>query len=295
MTSRTRIIVQVHAAAVAVALLAGCATTKQELPPIDKGPIGDVDAGESAAAPVTPATAPRKGGLYRDPLVTTGHDRSAATAATQKNVNLANAGTPTSNPAQQAAPTQVAEQTVAMNQREPEATATSGAPHHTGLYAAQPQQTATDSAPANSIVPPDMPSRPFQATVNSVYSLQKQPQSEPQMPANPTAQPAAAAPVVVTQRPPTKAEILAGLAPDPKKRRQAPRANQQPVTMPSASPSSEIVPGMPAQLQASLPGGVPGAANTGGLTEMDKIQGAPEATGMTKDSFIKKFLAKIRK
>jgi len=293
MTSRTRIVFQVQAAAFAVALLAGCATTKQDLPPIDKGPIGDVDAGESAVVPPASATAPKKGGLYRDPLVTTGHDRSAAAAL--KSAKPANAAATASSAPQHIATPSADEQMVAMNQTESDATAASGTPHHNGLYAAQPQQAATDSAPANSIVPPDMPSRPFQATVNSVYSLSKQQQSQPQVQANQPAQPAAAAPVVVPQRPPTKAEILAGLAPDPKKRRQAPRADQQPVTMPSASPSSEIVPGMPAQLQASLPGGVPGAANSGDITEMDKIQGAPEATGMTKDSFIKKFLAKIRK
>ncbi|MBF2716032.1 hypothetical protein [Agrobacterium vitis] len=268
-----------------LALLAGCATTKTPPPIVEQGAIGDADVVETAAHPASVSPPPNKGGLYRDPLVNTGH-RKPGTASGAAGAN--GSATLSSGPS--------AEQVVAMNQSRPEQTAS---PNSSGLYSASHPSddgAASASSPANSIVPPNMPVRPFQATVNSVYSVQKpleqtQPQTQPQTQANQPIEPVVAptpAPVVVKQRPASKAEILAGLAPNPKKVRTAPKAQQ--TTMPQQQMSP-----VPAQLQTSLPTAAPGMASSAGVTEMEKIEGAPGAQGMTKDSFIKKFLAKIRK
>ncbi|MCE6073440.1 hypothetical protein FS764_11885 [Agrobacterium vitis] len=270
-----------------LALLAGCATTKTPPPIVEQGAIGDADVVETAAHPASVSPQPNKGGLYRDPLVNTGHRKPVTVsgpAGTDASANLS------SGPS--------AEQVMAMNQSRPEQTTS---PSSSGLYSAShpaDDGTASANSPANSIVPPNMPVRPFQATVNSVYSVQKpmepsqtQTQTQPQMQANQPIEPVVAptpAPVVVKQRPASKAEILAGLAPNPKKVRTAPKAQQ--ATMPQQQMSP-----VPAQLQTSLPTAAPGMANSAGVTEMEKIEGAPGAQGMTKDSFIKKFLAKIRK
>ncbi|MCM2439893.1 hypothetical protein HGO34_09210 [Agrobacterium vitis] len=273
------------AAVFGLALLAGCATTKTPPPIVEQGAIGDADVVETAAHPASVSPPPNKGGLYRDPLVNTGH-RKPGTASGAAGAN--GSATLSSGPS--------AEQVVAMNQSRPEQTAS---PNSSGLYSASHPSddgAASASSPANSIVPPNMPVRPFQATVNSVYSVQKpleqtQPQTQPQKQANQPIEPVVAptpAPVVVKQRPASKAEILAGLAPDPKKVRTAPKAQQ--TTMPQQQMSP-----VPAQLQTSLPTAAPGMASSAGVTEMEKIEGAPGAQGMTKDSFIKKFLAKIRK
>ncbi|MGV2128582.1 hypothetical protein ACQZ4Q_08390 [Agrobacterium vitis] len=264
-----------------LALLAGCATTKTPPPVVEQGAIGDADVVETAAHPANVSSQPNKGGLYRDPLVNTGH-RKPITVGTNGSANLS------SGPS--------SEQVVAMNQSKPEQAASQSS---SGLYSAphpSDDGAASANSPANSIVPPNMPVRPFQATVNSVYSVQKpieqsQTQTQPQMQANQPIEPVVAptpAPEVVKQRPASKAEILAGLAPNPKKVRTAPRAQQ--ATMPQQQMSP-----VPAQLQTSLPTAAPGMANSAGVTEMEKIEGAPGAQGMTKDSFIKKFLAKIRK
>ncbi|MVA70192.1 hypothetical protein GOZ81_03810 [Agrobacterium vitis] len=270
-----------------LALLSGCATTKTPPPVVEQGAIGDADVVETAAHPANVSLQPNKGGLYRDPLVNTGHRKPitvSGTTATNGSANLS------SGPS--------AEQAVAMNQSKPEQAASQSS---SGLYSAphpSDDGAASANSPANSIVPPNMPVRPFQATVNSVYSVQKpieqsqtQTQTQPQMQANQPIEPVVAptpAPEVVKQRPASKAEILAGLAPNPKKVRTAPRAQQ--TTMPQQQMSP-----VPAQLQTSLPTAAPGMASSAGVTEMEKIEGAPGAQGMTKDSFIKKFLAKIRK
>ncbi|BCH59535.1 hypothetical protein RvVAR0630_21590 [Agrobacterium vitis] len=268
-----------------LALLAGCATTKTPPSVVEQGAIGDADVVETAAHPANVSPQPNKGGLYRDPLVNTGHRKPITVpgpTGTNGSANLS------SGPS--------AEQVVAMNQSRPEqATSQSSS----GLYSAphpSDEGAASANSPANSIVPPNMPVRPFQATVNSVYSVQKpieqsQTQTQPQMQANQPIEPVVVptpATEVVKQRPASKAEILAGLAPNPKKVRTAPRAQQ--ATMPQQQMSP-----VPAQLQTSLPTAAPGMANSAGVTEMEKIEGAPGAQGMTKDSFIKKFLAKIRK
>ncbi|MGV1768741.1 hypothetical protein ACQZ6B_01055 [Agrobacterium vitis] len=266
-----------------LALLSGCATTKTPPPVVEQGAIGDADVVETAAHPANVSPQPNKGGLYRDPLVNTGHRKPitvSGAAGADGSANLS------SGPS--------AEQLVAMNQSKPEQAAS---PSSSGLYSAphpSDDGAASANSPANSIVPPNMPVRPFQATVNSVYSVQKpieQSQTQPQMQANQPIEPVVAptpAPEVVKQRPASKAEILAGLAPNPKKVRTAPKAQQ--ATMPQQQMSP-----VPAQLQTSLPTAAPGMANSAGVTEMEKIEGAPGAQGMTKDSFIKKFLAKIRK
>ncbi|MGV1953130.1 hypothetical protein ACQZ44_20125 [Agrobacterium vitis] len=273
------------AAVFGLALLAGCATTKTPPPIVEQGAIGDADVVETTAQPASVSPQPNKGGLYRDPLVNTGHRKPGTVSGA---AGADGSATLSSGPS--------AEQVVAMNQSRPEQTAS---PNSSGLYSASHPSddgAASASSPANSIVPPNMPVRPFQATVNSVYSVQKpmeqsQTQTQPQMQANQPIEPVVAptpAPEVVKQRPASKAEILAGLAPNPKKVRTAPKAQQ--ATMPQQQMSP-----VPAQLQTSLPTAAPGMANSAGVTEMEKIEGAPGAQGMTKDSFIKKFLAKIRK
>ncbi|MUO77676.1 hypothetical protein GOZ78_02025 [Agrobacterium vitis] len=281
------------AAVFGLALLAGCATTKTQPPIVEQGAIGDADVVETAAHPASVSPQTNKGGLYRDPLVNTGH-RKPGTVSGAAGAN--GSTTLSSGPS--------AEQVVAMNQSRPEQTASSNssglysAPHPSddGAASANIPASSQASSPANSIVPPNMPVRPFQATVNSVYSVQKpmeqsQTQIQPQMQANQPIEPVVTptpAPEVVKQRPASKAEILAGLAPNPKKVRTAPRAQQ------TTTPQQQMSP-VPAQLQTSLPTAAPGMANSAGVTEMEKIEGAPGAQGMTKDSFIKKFLAKIRK
>ncbi|HBF32704.1 hypothetical protein [Rhizobium sp.] len=249
-------------ALLAVSLLASCSTTKTPPPIVDQGPIGDVDAPQV----VTPKT---KDGGYRDPLVSTGRKKTTAAATV---------------PTSPTAPTQMASaDTIA-------APAAAPATAQGGLYAAHAQPTA-DQANTNSIVPSGMPSRTIQATVTSVFSTQK--------PLEPQAQPVAPAPVAAaTQqtRPPTKAEILAGLAPDPNKRPQGRRVI--PPTMPGQMPpamAAQINPAVAAQLQGSIPTASPAAADSSAATQMEQIQGAPEAQGMTRDSFIKKFLSKLRK
>ncbi|WP_429930253.1 hypothetical protein [Agrobacterium vitis] len=273
------------AAVFGLALLAGCATTKTQPPIVEQGAIGDADVVETAAHPASVSPQTNKGGLYRDPLVNTGHRKPGTVSGAAEANRSANLS---SGPS--------AEQVVAMNQSRPEQTAS---PNSSGLYSASHPSddgAASANSPANSIVPPNMPVRPFQATVNSVYSVQKpmeqsQTQTQPQMQANQPIEPVVTptpVPEVVKQRPASKAEILAGLAPNPKKVRTAPRAQQ------TTTPQQQMSP-VPAQLQTSLPTAAPGMASSAGVTEMEKIEGAPGAQGMTKDSFIKKFLAKIRK
>jgi hypothetical protein len=259
----------------ALTLLASCATTKEPAPDVDQGAIGDTDA---------PQVIYRDKGAYRDPMVSTG----------RKGSNAAPAKAPTA----QLSYTQEVETA--------DAAAPNAAAAQTSLFAAHPQ-APTDAESVNSIVPSGLPTRSIQATVTSVYSLQKpleqQAQVEP-------VEPAPAAPVVHQQRPPTKAEILAGLAPDPSKRqhmqqmRRPGMANQMnpgqiiPGQINPAMVSqmaSQLSPGEAARLQASIPTATPAAANSSAATQMEQIEGAPQAQGMTRDSFIKKFLAKLRK
>lgn len=252
----------VATALMALSLLASCATTKTPAPVVDQGAIGDAD---------VPQVVYRDNkGPYRDPQVTTG--RKAASTPPVK----------TSAPQKNESP----EQQVAEN------TPNEAAPTQNSLFAAHPA-TPPETASGNSIVPTGMPSRSIQATVTSVYSLQKpleqqaQPQPIEQAPAEPVAQ---------QQRTPSKAEILAGLAPDPRKRQQSPQARQ--ATMPNQitpAMAAQMNPAMAAQMQASIPTASPAAADSNAATQMEQIQGSPQAQGMTRDSFIKKFLSKLRK
>lgn len=256
-----------------LSLLASCAATKAPGPIADQGSIGDADVPQV----VSPKTT---NGTYRDPLVSTSRKKTASHSAQ----------TVTPSPAQ--------EQTAQPQEVVAENTAAPAAVAQGGLYAAHAQPTE-ESATTNSIVPSGMPTRPIQATVTSVYSLQRplEPQVQPQ-----PAQPAQAAATHQT-RPPTKAEILAGLAPDPNKRRQAqrPQVVQGQVIggqmvggqLPPAV-AAQINPATAAQLQGSIPTASPAAADSSAATQMEQIEGAPQAQGMTRDSFIKKFLAKLR-
>lgn len=262
-----------------LSLLASCAATKAPGPIADQGSIGDEDVPQV----VSPKTT---NGTYRDPLVSTSRKKTASHSAQ----TVALSATQT-----QTAPAQMAQaQTVVA-----ENTATPAAVAQGGLYAAHAQPTE-ESSSSNSIVPSGMPTRPIQATVTSVYSLQRplEPQVQPQ-----PAQPAQAAATHQT-RPPTKAEILAGLAPDPNKRRptqQRPQVAQGQIIggqmmggqLPPAV-AAQINPATAAQLQGSIPTASPAAADSSAATQMEQIEGAPQAQGMTRDSFIKKFLAKLR-
>ncbi|MCM2292901.1 hypothetical protein NAC44_11255 [Allorhizobium sp. BGMRC 0089] len=164
----------------------------------------------------------------------------------------------------------------------------SAAPH--SLFSAPSVQADAVAGNGQSPAPSALPGRPFQATVASVYSLQtQQPQVEVPQQAKPQTPPV----VVVTPqssapRPPTKAEILAGLAPDPHQRRTATRRQV------AGAPGAMMNPAIAARLQASMPTAMPAMANSTGASEMEQIEGAPQAQSMTKDSFIKKFLSKMR-
>lgn len=256
-----------------ISLLASCAATKAPGPIADQGSIGDADVPQV----VSPKTS---NGTYRDPMVSTSRKKTPNHSA-----QIAEPA-PTQSDVAQAQPvgTEHASQPAAVAQG--------------GLYAAH-SQPADESAASNSIVPSGMPTRPIQATVTSVYSLQKplEPQVQPQ-----PAEPAAAA--VHQNRPPTKAEILAGLAPDPTKRRavqprpqvaqgQAMAGQMIPGQMPPAL-AAQLNPATAAQLQGSIPTASPAAAGSSAATQMEQIEGSPESQGMTRDSFIKKFLAKLR-
>ncbi|MBB4956104.1 hypothetical protein H4S14_004193 [Agrobacterium vitis] len=251
----------------ALSMLTACATTKSPAPAkvsvTDQGSIGDAD------VPQVVYRADK--GPYRDPLVSTGHKATVANPA-----KTSASATPEAQETPAAAPQDVA----------------ASAPAQGGLYAAHPQETP-DTATGNSIVPSGMPARSIQATVTSVYSLQKPAEQQAQIE---PVEPAPAAPVVQKQRPPSKAEILAGLAPDPRKRQQSPQMRQ--TVMPgqiTPAMAAQLNPAAAAQLQASIPTASPAAANSTAATQMEQIEGAPQAQGMTRDSFIKKFLAKLRK
>lgn len=246
----------------ALSLLASCATTKTPAPETDQGSIGDAD--------VPQVVYRNQKGPYRDPLVTTGHKAT---------------GTP---PAKTSAvvPTEphATEVTAAASQE--------AAPTQNNLFTAH-ASTPAETTNGNSIVPTGMPTRSIQATVSSVYSLQKP--LEPQVQTQPV-EPTPAAPVVRQQRPPSKAEILAGLAPDPRKRQQSPQTRQ--VVMPNQmnpAMAAQMNPAVAAQLQASIPTASPATTDSGAATQMEQIEGAPKAQSMTRDSFIKKFLSKLRK
>lgn len=259
-------------ALIALSMLGSCATTKAPAPIADQGSIGDAD---------VPQVVYRNKGPYKDPLVTTQHAgpeaRSEATPSHAGNINEAQA--------EPAAP-------------RPSVSSTRG-----GLFTAQAQPAAQTEG-NNSIVPSRMPSRSIQATVASVYSLQTPLEQDAQIqPTDPAPQ---QMPAEQQPRRPSKAEILAGLAPDPSKRQnmQQMRQSSAPAqTMPAQSMPAQTTPTMAtqlspaetAQLQASIPTATPAAANSTAASQMEQIQGAPQAQGMTRDSFIKKFLAKLRK
>ncbi|MDQ0457244.1 hypothetical protein [Rhizobium paknamense] len=250
------------------AVLAGCTTQKAELPPLEQGAIGDAD----AVAANTPAAKPASGlkQPYRDPYVS-----AAPKTAQQK-------------PAKPVVlPAEVAENLAANVQSD-------AAPVSTPHAAAPTEADAANS----SIVPQNMPTRRFQATVASVFSVQSPP-AQPVQTQNPQMRPETAMvpaqqPVQQPMRAPTKAEIQAGLAPDPHKARQAVRPKQQAVLQQyqQGQPMSE---GVPAQLQATMPAAMKAQANSGGVSQMEQIEGDPKQQSMTKDGFLKKFLAKFRK
>ncbi|TWD58159.1 hypothetical protein FB480_101916 [Agrobacterium vitis] len=258
-------------ALIAFSLLGSCATTKTPPPIADQGSIGDADA---------PQVVYRNKGPYKDPLVTTQHSepqtQSQATPRHTANMNEAQA---------EPAP---ARQNISANRG--------------GLFTAQ-AQPAVQTEGNNSIVPSRMPSRSIQATVASVYSLQTPLEQDASI--QPT-EPAPVMPIEQQSRRPTKAEILAGLAPDPSKRQNMQKiresdASGQSITTQTApaqnapAMATQLTAAETAQLQASIPTATPASANSTAASQMEQIQGAPEAKGMTRDSFIKKFLAKLRK
>ncbi len=261
MKTSTRQASKTSLALIALALLSSCATTKTPPPIVDQGAIGDAD--------VPQVVTHKPGhGPYRDPLVSTGASKSSA----QTSEAVA--------PAQNQAP-------VVMADNSPQPAAATG---QGGLYASH-AQPANDSATTNSIVPGGMPARSIQATVSSVYSVQRPLEQQTQI------QPAEApAPVTQQTRPPSKAEILAGLAPDPRKR--APGRQIVPPVVPgqmTPAMAAQTNPATIAQLQGSIPTASPASADSSAASQMEQIQGNPQAQGMTRDSFIKKFLSKLRK
>lgn len=255
-------------ALIALSILASCATTKAPATVADQGAIGDAD---------VPQVVYRNKGPYKDPLVTTAQNAGHAEAPAQASTaHLAYTSTP---------------------QTETAATPERSALTRGGLFSAHAQPVA-ETEGNNSIVPSGLPGRSIQATVASVYSLQNPQQQEAELQ---PADPAPAAPAMQQPRRPSKAEILAGLAPDPSKRQnmQQMRMND---TSEQAMPNqiapamaSQLSPAETAQLQASIPTATPTAANSKTASQMEQIEGAPQAKGMTRDSFIKKFLAKLRK
>ncbi|OLP44714.1 hypothetical protein [Rhizobium oryziradicis] len=258
-------------ALIALSMLGSCATTKTPAPIADQGSIGDAD---------VPQVVYRNKGPYKDPLVTTQHAGPEARSTTPTHSgNLEEAQ------AEPAAP-------------RPSASSTRG-----GLFTAQ-AEPAVQTEGNNSIVPSRMPSRSIQATVASVYSLQTPLEQDAQV--QPTEPAPRQMPAEQQPRRPSKAEILAGLAPDPSKRQNMQQMRQstaQAQTMPAQSTpaqntqamATQLSPAETAQLQASIPTATPAAANSTAASQMEQIQGAPQAQGMTRDSFIKKFLAKLRK
>ncbi|WP_027488498.1 hypothetical protein [Allorhizobium undicola] len=254
-----------------VSVFAGCTTQKAEIPTLEADAVGDAD---------TPVLNPQTATAYRDPLVSAqppkahqkaqaqkAHPASITTAQTAADVQTAGES------AQHIAAPQIATQ-------------------------AEASASATPQAAAASIVPQNMPTRRFQATVASVFSVQTPAQpvdldsatAKPQMPVTPTAE----QPAMPQTRAPTKAEILAGLAPNPHKARQAVRPQQQ-AALQQYQHGNMMGAGVSPTLQTSIPTALPATSQAGAATPMEQIEGDPKAQHMTKDGFLKKFLANFRK